>query len=88
MAQAILCGLISVLYSEGLYYFQRKRKMRKNFSKAMRIAEVFLCSLFICTIPLFIGHWVGGCQEDMGMHTYNITHGDRVEVSERSERAL
>ena len=53
---AVLCGFLSVCYSELLFSFQRIRKKRKSFrSPFAKTVEVFLCTALICTIPLYIG---------------------------------
>eukprot|EP00518_Triparma_eleuthera_P016439 CAMPEP_0197568100 /NCGR_PEP_ID=MMETSP1320-20131121/36760_1 /TAXON_ID=91990 /ORGANISM="Bolidomonas sp., Strain RCC2347" /LENGTH=869 /DNA_ID=CAMNT_0043130359 /DNA_START=121 /DNA_END=2727 /DNA_ORIENTATION=- len=53
---AILCGVLSVCYSELLFSFQRIRKKRKIWrSPFAKTVEVFLCTLLICSVPLYIG---------------------------------
>jgi len=54
---ALICGLLSVVYSETLYFFQRVRKHRKRWtSTKFRVLEVFLSACLICTVPLYIAN--------------------------------
>ena len=53
---AVFCGVLSVCYSELLFSFQRIRKKRKTWrSPFAKTVEVFLCTLLICSVPLYIG---------------------------------
>jgi len=52
---ALICGLLSVGYSELLFYFQRIRKHRKRWtSPKFKVLEVFLSACLICSVPLYI----------------------------------
>ncbi|GMH60822.1 hypothetical protein TrRE_jg13596, partial [Triparma retinervis] len=54
---ALFCGLLSVAYSETLFFFQRVRKHRKRWtSPKFRVLEVFLCACLICSVPLYMAN--------------------------------
>jgi len=68
---ACACGVVSSLYSEGLYWFQKNRAGRK-LSKKKKIIEVLVFSTLICTVPLFISS-LFGCNPDPAFEGMNST---------------
>ena len=57
---AIISGVLSVLYSELLFLFQRIRRDRARFkTPRAKVLEVLIFSCIICVVPLYIGNAFG-----------------------------